>query len=117
MKARFKGGPILLNSGGRGPDDYLLKPIKWGRWTLVIFRFGRNFQQRAGGLGSRQAQDDQRAMEYIFPIQEICVPDNWERYTRMLRKLREGKGGLPQMGAAEFWAKYKDYPLARVSLW
>jgi len=40
---KFEGGPIQLNSGGFGPDDYLLKPIKGGRWTKVIFRWGRNF--------------------------------------------------------------------------
>lgn len=110
MKARFKGGPIYLNSGGRGPDDYLLKPIKGGRWTLVIFRFGRNFQE--GERGSRNAEEDQEAMKRIFPVQQVCVPDCWERYMRM----RE-KGNLPQMGGAGFWARYRDYPLVGMNRW
>jgi len=108
-KARFKGGPVWLNSGGSGPDDYLLKPIEGGRWTYVIFRFGRNFRWSQDGrienLKEAQANGaaDKEVMDHIFPIKQICVPDNAARYRRM-----KERGSVPTMNATEFWERYKD---------
>lgn len=97
LELKFKGGPVWLNSGGQGPDDYLLKPIKGGRWTCVIFRWGRNW------TGSKEAADnDKAAMEKIMPVlQWECVPDNWERWQEMKRK-----GPVPTMNATEFLERY-----------
>ena len=89
---------MAQNSGGKGPDDYLLKPIVGGRWTLVKFRWGRNF---TGDVSV--AERDKDAMERIFPIQQICVPDMAARYYNMKKR-----GKVPTMGASEFLAKYEE---------
>lgn len=113
-KARFKGGPIWLNSGGQGPDDYLLKPVEGGRWTYVIFRWGRNFRWSPEGniedteTAQANVKADKAALDKIMPIKQICVPDNATRY----RKMKE-RGSVPTMSAAEFWEKYKDKPVVR----
>jgi len=94
---KFKGGPIALNSGGFGPDDYLLKPIKGGRWTLVIFRWGRNW------TGDKEAANSDRdAMKKVFPLQQICIPDNARRFARM-----KERGNVPTMNATEFLARHE----------
>lgn len=98
---RFKGGPIFQNSGGMGPDDYLLKPVKGGRWYKVIFRWGRHWTGQ-----KKAAVEDREAMKNIFPIQRICVSDMAQRAQRM-----EREGKLVTLTAAEFWEKYKDKPL------
>ena len=103
-KRKFKGGAIFLNSGGRGPDDYLIKPVVGGRWTLVIFRWGRNWQGKELGIeDARAAADsDRAAMEAIFPLQRVCIPDNAARLTTMRKR-----GHVPTMNATEFLDKYK----------
>ena len=94
--AKFKGGPIYQNSGGFGPDDYLLKPIKGGRWTRVNFLYGRN------STGDRDIAIAERfALNDIFPIMQYCVSDNAQRWER-------GKDRIPVMSGTEFWEKYKD---------
>ena len=100
---RFKGGPVALNSGGMGPDDCLLKSIQGGKWTLVVFRWGRNWRGREIGIEAAQheARVDKEAAEKIFPVQQICVPDN----ARRLWKMRN-RGNVPTMSATEFWEKY-----------
>jgi len=100
---RFKGGPTHLNCGGTGPDDYLLKPIKGGRWTLITFRWGRNWTG-----DNEAAQADRDAMKKIFPVQQICVPDNAKRLAKM-----KASSNVPTMHASEFWQKYKDKPTVR----
>ena len=109
----FKGGPIRLHSGGMGPDDYLLKPIKGGRWHVVKFRWGRNFLGRQIGVKAarRIAEADRAAMTEIFPIEQICVSD----VQRLLERLeRENAYGVPDIGAAEFWEKYQDCDTKRL---
>lgn len=100
---KFKGGPVALNSGGQGPDDFMLKPVQGGRWTLVIFRWGRNWQGRKVGLETArcEAEADKEAMKKIFPVQQVCVPDNARRYRRM-----RDRGIVPTLSATEFWEKY-----------
>lgn len=102
---KFKGGPVALNSGGTGPDDYLLKPIQGGRWTLVVFRWGRNWRGREVGLATarREAETDKEAMKKIFPARHVCVSDN----ARRLRKMRD-RGNVPRMSGTEFWAAYGE---------
>ena len=95
---RFKGGPIALNSGGMGPDNYLIKPVKGGWWTLVIFRWGRNW------TGDNEiAERDREAMKEMFPLEQVCVPDNAKQYWGMKQK-----GNVPSMGASDFLDKYRE---------
>lgn len=96
-KHKFKGGPVGLNSGGRGPDDYLLKPIKGGRWTLVVFRWGRNF------TGDKaEAATDLEAAKTIHRLnQQVCVPEMARRY-----QLMQTKGSIPTMSGVEFLERY-----------
>jgi hypothetical protein len=101
---RFKGGKIFLNSGGQGPDDYMLKPTKGGRWTRVIFRWGRHW------TGDKVAMEsDRTAMEKILPVPHMCVQD-----CRAWYEWHKSRGSLVTMNATEFWEKYKDYPEVRV---
>ena len=105
MEKKFKGGPIYLNSGGQGPDDYLLKPVKGGRWTLVIFRWGRNWTGREVGKdeANRLAQLDHEAMkEILSSCERLCVPDMGGRYQRMRKQDK-----VTPMPATEFLIKYK----------
>lgn len=101
----FKGGPVALNSGGQGPDDFLLKPLHGGRWTLVIFHWGRNWRGREIGMDAarQEGEADQAAMKKVFPVQQVCVPDN----ARRLRKMRD-RGSVPRMSGVEFWDKYGE---------
>lgn len=96
-KLKFKGGPIGLNSGGRGPDDYLIKPIKGGRWTLVVFKYGRNF------TGDKaQAEAELEAAKVIHKLnQQICVLDMARRH-----QLMKARGDVPTMSGTEFLTKY-----------
>jgi len=96
-KHEFKGGPVGLNSGGRGPDDYLLKPIKGGRWTLVIFQYGRN---STGDKANSYAELE--AAKVIHKLnQQICVPDMARRY-----QLMRAKGNVPTMSGVGFLERY-----------
>lgn len=112
---QFKGGPVQLNSGGQGPDDYLLKPLQGGLWTLVIFRFGRNFRWSPEGqvedlkVAQANGEADREALNLILPVQRVCVPDNARRFQRM-----KERGSYPVMSATEFVEKYKDSPFVRV---
>lgn len=101
----IKGGPPFLNSGGIGPDDYLLKPIKGGRWTLVIIRAGRHWQGKEVRREKARAMydADMAAMKAMFPIQQICVPDMARRLARMKKR-----GDVPTMSMAEFYQKYHN---------
>lgn len=105
MNDRFKGGPVLLHSGGTGPDDWLIKPIAGGRWTLVLFRWGRNWTGREVGKdeANRLAEADREAMiaMYHAGISRVCVGDLAQRLARMHRR-----GPVPTVGAAEFWQKH-----------
>jgi len=81
----LKGGPIFLNSGGLGPDDYLLKAVDGGRWVRVIRRSGRHFD------GDRQhALDDHGAWAQIAQrIRErVCTSDNAKRYNATKTKIQ-----------------------------
>ena len=95
MKHAFKGGPIFLNSGGSGPDDYLIKPVKGGRWHRVIARYGRHF------TGSKEAvAQDQAAMKKVLRVtKQICTGDNARRWQR-------GKDYIPTLCWSGFLAKY-----------
>lgn len=91
---RFKGGPIFLNSGGTGPDDYLVKPIHGGRWTRVIVRSGRNF------TGDREAAaSDRAAWATILPLEHVCTSDNWRRWNA-------SAGRIPTMNATDYAAAH-----------
>lgn len=85
-----------MNSGGSGPDDYLIRKNPRGKWTRVIFRWGRN-----GKLATNPKADyesDHAAMEWIFKdMDKVCVPDQYARF----RKL-EQSGRLVTMNATEF---------------
>lgn len=116
---KFMGGPIFMNSGGQGPDDYLLKPVVGGHWVKVIFRFGRNFGVtiedgrivkpkepiRPGTPASLASQlvaaEDRRAMDRIFPVEQVCVPDNARRAAKLANSNR-----LVTMAAYDFIQKY-----------
>lgn len=96
----FKGGPPWLNSGGRGPDDYVLKPIEGGQWHVVIFRWGRNW------TGSKEAVDsDKEAMDKIFPVVQIHTAANATVYGRLKKSGRLEKMTI---SATDFWEKYGD---------
>lgn len=103
MKNKFKGGPVLLNSGGFGPDDWLLKTVEGGRWTLVIFRWGRHWRGREIGedAADRLSETDREALLAILHagVERVCVGDLAQR----LEKMRN----VPTLGAAEFWRKYE----------
>ena len=90
----FKGGPIFLNSGGMGPDDYLIKPAKGGRWVRVIFRWGRNYD----GV-PEHAEADKLAAKSIFPLVHVATGDNAKRWAG-------GKGTIQTMNAEEFVSKH-----------
>lgn len=91
-KFQFEGGPIFLNSGGTGPDDYLVRKIGTKKWVLVIMRFGRNF------TGDREAaQLDYSLLKDFFPLRHISVPENYERYHRL-----KAAGKLVMVSLAEF---------------
>ena len=101
MTFKFKGGPIFLNSGGIGPDDYLFKPIRGGRSTLVVFRWGRNF---TGDVA--EAEADREAAKTIHKFnQQICVPDMARRYQLMRAKHGDD---IPTMSGIEFLARYGE---------
>jgi hypothetical protein len=118
-KPRFEGGPIFLNSGGQGPDDYLLRKIGTRKWFKVIFRFGRNFGAeitdgkvskrivRPNTLSSTLAQSiahaDRNAMDHIFPILQIDVSTCGAK-ERMLRE----SGKLVTMTAEDFLGAFRD---------
>jgi len=106
-KKVFRGGPVFLNSGGQGPDDWLIKPIEGGRWTLVVFRWGRNWAGRQVGLGKAAefAKSDKVAMiaMYAVGIDRVCVGDLARRFQQMKKR-----GVVPKMCATEFWQKYQD---------
>ena len=89
---KIKGGPPFLNSGGTGPDDYLLKPVKGGRWTLVIIR---------ADATREMYKADMAAMKAMFPIEQICVPDMARQLARMKKR-----GDVPTMSMSEFYQKY-----------
>lgn len=109
----FEGGPVFQNSGGMGPDDYLLRPIGTRQWVKVIFRFGRNFGAEVvdGKLfkttvrpntpesvhAQLNAKIDRMAMDYILPIKAIHVGRNAANE----RRLRES-GKLRIMTAEDF---------------
>lgn len=115
----FEGGPVFQNSGGMGPDDYLLRPIGTRQWVKVIFRFGRNFgvqivdnqivrpkdpiMPHTPESTSAQvvAKYDRMAMDYIFPIRDIHVGHNAANE----RRLRES-GRLKVMSAEEYVRLY-----------
>lgn len=98
-KKMFKGGPVALNSGGYGPDDYLIRSVhpRNSRWTLVIFRWGRNW------TGCKEAaESDRTAMKEILSrTEQTCVSDN----ARQFAKMKE-RGNVPTMDGSAFWAKY-----------
>ncbi len=63
-----EGGPIFMNSGGSGPDDYLLRPIGKRQWIKVIFRWGRNYgrQIRNGQMVKDALVRPRRADDQIW---------------------------------------------------
>lgn len=105
---KFKGGPVVQNSGGSDPDDYLIKLVSGGRWTLVLFRWGHHFGQDGFGgdkVGLEQAKvsmlADKEAMKEIFPLRQICTSDNARRLAMMKKR-----GVVPTMFASDFLEKY-----------
>lgn len=113
-----EGGPIFMNSGGSGPDDYLLRPIDTRQWTKVIFRWGRNYGRAVrngqvvhdavvrphtpeAAAATEATEADRAAMARIFPVRSVCVGDCAKRE----RRLREA-GRLVVMDATTFVAKY-----------
>lgn len=113
----FEGGPIFQNSGGMGPDDYLLRPIGSRQWTKVIFRFGRHFgAEIANGkliehtivpntpeslIAVTNSKLDQMARCYIFPVRQIHVGRNAATERKLL-----AAGRLIVMSAEEFVRLY-----------
>lgn len=93
---RFKGGPIFLNSGGSGPDDYLMKPIKGGRWCRVIARWGRHFTNKGDSV-----KDGDAMQKVLHATRQICVGDNARQWDR-------GKGHIPTLCWSDFLAKYSE---------
>lgn len=115
-----EGGPIFMNSGGSGPDDYLLRPIGKRQWIKVIFRWGRNYgrQIRNGQvvhdalvrprtpealLATASAEADKAAMALIFPVRGVCVSDCAKRERRA-----RAAGRLVTMTASEFVITYLE---------
>jgi hypothetical protein len=98
---KYEGGPVALNSGGFGPDDYLLKRVgERGGWVLVQFRWGRHFQGKELGLEAarRVAELDEKAMRVIFPLaRQVCVGDCARRLEKMWKA-----GRAKRMWAADF---------------
>lgn len=99
MKNRpyFEGGPMALNSGGMGPDDYMLRKQDTRRWYFVVFEFGRNF------TGDREvAIKEFAALKWLLKNHKHrCVPDNAKRYS-----IQKAKGTLITMSGREFARKY-----------
>jgi hypothetical protein len=118
MEPKFEGGPIFLNSGGQGPDDYLLRRVGTRKWFKVIFRFGRNFGAEIvdgkiikhamipGTIESSVARlisiADRNAMDGIFPVKQIDVGTCGTTE----RKLRES-GKLITVTADDFLAMFR----------
>ena len=74
----LKFGPIALNCGGFGPDDYAMRLDKPGaRWVKVIFRWGRNAAHLPDGTVDRNAVNlDRSAMRWLFAdARQVCVGD------------------------------------------
>ncbi len=107
---KFEGGPIFQNSGGTGPDDYLLRKIGTSRWYEVQCRWGRHFTWKYGEdrTGLQRARDnadsDKAALDRVMrQTRRICVGDNATRYYR----LRE-KGKAPEiLSFAEFAERFE----------
>jgi hypothetical protein len=89
----FKGGPTYLNSGGTGPDDYLIKPEKGGRWHLVKFGFGRHY--KAGGPDP--VQEKARMAEILRRTRLICIPE-----VRNVVARRGGLSAFPEVNGQGF---------------
>lgn len=122
---RFEGGPVFLNSGGTGPDDYLLRPIGKSKWVLVICRWGRNFgwgnERYNVNVSIAAVHKDPDALAIVDEATKASLSDR-VAFSEILpvrhkgvmmektRKLRES-GKLVTMSATEFWETYKNSPV------
>lgn len=78
-----------------GPDDFLIKPIKGGRWHRVIARYGRHF------TGSKEAvtQDLDAMSKVLRTNKRIHTGANARRWDK-------GKDYIPTLCWSDFLAKY-----------
>jgi hypothetical protein len=81
---KIKGGPIAMNQGGFGPDDYVLKPTEGGRWVRVIRRTGRHFVDRQSAIADIEAWAEiaRRISDHM------CVADSARVYERRRDTIR-----------------------------
>ena len=92
---KFEGGSPWLNSGGTGPDDYVIRQKGERKWTYLVFRCGRNFW--LSGYDVKLADKDRRAMKWLLPqIERKCTSDCYAIYHRMLN------GHIEKVGASDF---------------
>lgn len=95
----FKGGPTYLNSGGAGPDDYLIKPERGGRWHLVKFGFGRHYEK--DGPDPLQELETLRAI--MRRMRHISIPEIRDVINR-----RGGLSAFPEVNGQGFIEKHAN---------
>ena len=77
---RFKGGVIQLNSGGSGPDDYLIRALPSGKWIKVIWRYGRHSTNQA------DYESDKLCIAWVLgQCERTAVSDNANRAARLIK--------------------------------
>jgi hypothetical protein len=77
---RFKGGVIQLNSGGSGPDDYLIRALPSGRYVKVIFRCGRHWTNKV------DFESDKASLSWVLrQCERTAVSDNANRAARLIK--------------------------------